>query len=201
MNRSACGEQPFRIIKRAQSYVPPSAEDGTEPVWKRPKIQHPIYSHQARRMYAHRNASARRADSLKSTVDRDSPRQFRVELTESKSMVFFQRGGDAPLTVPIVAPPADHVIGISINSETLAKSRLKKYLKREQDLRLADGLLSDPLLCHGRKAGHHALIGLGDSESISMRSQDMWEIALGIGKERRLRVIDWILGVGSFSIL
>ena len=228
VDKSACGERPFRIIKRAQSYVPLATEDGTEPAWKRPKIHHPSYSHQARRVYAYRNASLRRADSLKCTVDHDLPRQFRVELTESRSilklMVSSQHGDEASqmipnspclyevgkpyrpktrstkgleMAVPIVAPPADHITGMSINSETLAKLRLKRYLEREWDLTLADGLPSDPLFYQGRKAGHQAFTD-NTSEVSVMQSRDLWEVALGIGKEKRLSVIDWILGVGSF---
>jgi len=178
-------------------------------------------------MYAHRNASLRRADSLKSIVDRDLPRQFRVELTESRStlklMVFSQHGEEAipntpclyevgkpyrqktpstkglRMAVPIIAPPADHITGMTINSETLAKSRLKKYLERERDLMFADGLPSGPLFCKGGKAVLQADNTVEVSESIIIQSQDLWEVALGIGKEKRLRVINWILGVGSFQ--
>jgi hypothetical protein len=95
----------YRLIKRSQSYRP--VEDKDEPQIKRQKITRDQGPHAKDRIYAHRTASLRRADSLRSAPDdRVSPAAiFRRYVYEPH---YFQSpaANDWVPTVPATPVPA-----------------------------------------------------------------------------------------------
>jgi hypothetical protein len=98
-----------------------------------------------------------------------------------------------PHPVPIIAPPENHVVGSPVSAEGLAVLRVKKFLERELDQRAVEGRTAD--FFH---AGTNAINMTIDADSPGAHRTircSFWEDALGIGKQRRLKVINWLLNV------
>lgn len=143
----------------------------------------------------------RRADDLKSISELETP-FVRVECSLSSNcsshLVCQTLSHVAPTSpphkkslsekvlfepVPIIAPPADYVVGLPISLEILAKRRLQRFLERETDQRAQD------------------LDGLPTDDPTRVDSYFEWEKILGMGKERRLNAINWILDVCPFQFI
>ncbi|KAM6499958.1 hypothetical protein JOM56_005466, partial [Amanita muscaria] len=78
--------------------------------------------------------------------------------------------------VPIIAPPLDHVGALPINMETVAKTRIHRFLEKEFVTREADGL------------------GI-PYRQVLLPQSGTWEDLLAIGQSYREDVIDWLLHV------
>jgi len=98
-----------------------------------------------------------------------------------------------PYPVPIVAPPENHVVGPPISAESLAVIRIRKFLERELDQRAAEGLSPD--LLYAGTNSMSSLVDVGPLGAHRRKTCSIWEGVLGIGKERRLKAIHWLLSV------
>lgn len=97
--------------------------------------------------------------------------------------------------VPVIAPPIDYAGGLSVSPESLAITRLKRFLERESDQRSVEGFSAD-LLYSG--TGDVSMI---DSPALAADTCAFWEGALGIGGETRLKVVEWLLKVRCLSLI
>jgi len=98
-----------------------------------------------------------------------------------------------PYPVPVIAPPENLVVGLPVSAESLAIMRVRKFLERELDQRAVEGLSPDLFY-----AGANAMILKVDVDPLGAhrtKKCSFWEISLGIGRERRLKAINWLLSV------
>ncbi|KAJ7144960.1 hypothetical protein C8R43DRAFT_1237719 [Mycena crocata] len=85
-----------------------------------------------------------------------------------------------PFSVPIIAPPSDHVGRLPLTREAAAKIRIGHLLAREERFRAADKL-DVPIV---------------DLAEVNVEAERLkWERILGVGPELRRQVVDWILEV------
>lgn len=91
--------------------------------------------------------------------------------------------------VPVIEPPKDYVGGSPISPESLAITRVKRFLQRELDQRSVEGFPADHL--------HPGIssVSMIDSPALGATTCAFWEGALGIGGETRLKVVKWFLNV------
>jgi hypothetical protein len=101
--------------------------------------------------------------------------------------------------VPIIAPPADYVVDLPISPEILAKRRLQRFLERETNQRALDGLLTESFC--SESVNRLPLDDLLTDDPTTVDSHLEWEKILGMGKERRLNAINWILDVCLFQFM
>jgi hypothetical protein len=101
--------------------------------------------------------------------------------------------------VPIIAPPADYVVDLPVSLEVLAKRRLQRFLERETDQRALDGLLTESFC--SANVNRLPLDGLPTDDPTTVDGRFEWEKILGMGKERRLNAINWILDVCPFQFI
>ncbi|KAF5319386.1 hypothetical protein D9619_008485 [Psilocybe cf. subviscida] len=211
-NSSLGQMQNYRIIKRARSnisYEP--AEDSVEGPIKRQKIRRDDVSQAKTRIYAHRTASLRRAQSLRS-AHIDTPKKTNicvetVPATPAPSTSDHKNGAHGSRIpnkeenkcaiethVPIIAPPPGHMATFSLTAEQLAKQRLFALLDRECDGRERDSLYLR--ICRGPRCdslpntrcnAHPCL----ESSRVHLASE--WEAVLGLGRQDREEAVEWLL--------
>lgn len=79
--------------------------------------------------------------------------------------------------VPIIAPPADYVAPLPLSRDASAKVRIQHLIDRERKTRRDDGL--------------------GNTDRMT---RSCWEQLLGIGRDSRRSVINWLLEVPLFFL-
>ena len=111
--------------------------------------------------------------------------------------------------VPIIAPPKDHMPRLPLSEEVNAKMRLERLLEKERRAREVDGLegiaLGAGMGRNMKGEGDRASGDCGDEDTSDdgdnnrdgdvLRTPDNWEVVLGVGKDLRREVIQWILEV------
>lgn len=95
--------------------------------------------------------------------------------------------------MPIIAPPENYVGGLAVSAESLAIMRVRMFVERELDQRAADGF-SARLFYPGTNT-KDSMIDADSPIDLDANKCSIWESALGIGRARRLGVINWLLNV------
>ncbi|KAF8874399.1 hypothetical protein CPB84DRAFT_579837 [Gymnopilus junonius] len=215
----------FRVIKRARSYALLKEQEQSSGPAKRQKTCKNLSAHANERIYAHRTASLRRAESLR--VPEGPGRKVRYVfalykpskhlLQTNVKLVPTVPASPAPQLggprhghrknsshkvllspVPIIAPPLNHAAKLPLSIESLAKRRLISFLWREAGTRDWDGLPSG--ICQGPPNERlSAMVGdtTCDDEEDDYEQQVKfeWEAVLGLEAKTREAVIAWLLKV------
>ncbi|KAJ7611702.1 hypothetical protein FB45DRAFT_314686 [Roridomyces roridus] len=103
--------------------------------------------------------------------------------------------------VPIIAPPPNHVARRPLTSEESAKIRISRLLVREARLRAAEKLkvFADDITLSVENAIREVDMEMEEIESDEEWRRELerlkWEVALGLGPELRVEVVEWLLEV------
>ncbi|KAG6805872.1 hypothetical protein H0H92_013661, partial [Tricholoma furcatifolium] len=136
----------------------------SEPPLKRPKLLTRTYTHTTlRTRLAHAPASLRRAASLRAPASLSWDKENLAPRLPSSPALFKVVG------VPIIAPPYPLPLGGPTDREAQARARLRRFVKREKELRIVEGYMDG-----------EGEVGWG------------WEV---IGDELREEVVRWFLEV------
>ncbi|KAF9527481.1 hypothetical protein CPB83DRAFT_398001 [Crepidotus variabilis] len=199
INTDSAPNTRYRIIKRASSYLSSLAHEES-PINKRPKLTQDSGVYTRIRPYAQRSATLRRADSLKSMVDIDSPNKLAdtpivsaaPHLAKLGQVKVLDPKKALPNPVPIIAPPIGYEPGLPLSEEICSRLRVNRFLERDSRRRQLDGFLQSftPVDRTVQEVGAGSSLG-----EFARDARAVWEDRLGLGSVRRLNAINWILDV------